>query len=155
GGTSATPFRKSGSQPEGFQKPSLRPSRHDRSADLEPHRPGAARRRRPDRRRHRVEPPRLSRPRRSHRRRGRLVPGRGRERAARRLRRQKVFRRAASDSVSASLPTAKRRRLEDPVHDRLVTNRNRRRPTWKGATLAFVLLATVAFAFSALTGLAW
>jgi cytochrome c peroxidase len=41
------------------------------------------------------------------------------------------------------------------VYDRSVTKRNRRRPTWKGATVAFVLLATVAFAFSALTGLAW
>jgi cytochrome c peroxidase len=41
------------------------------------------------------------------------------------------------------------------VQDRPKTNRNRRRPTWKGATLSLVLLAAVAFAFSALTGLAW
>jgi cytochrome c peroxidase len=41
------------------------------------------------------------------------------------------------------------------VHDRLVTTRNRRRPTWKSATLACALLAAVAFAFAALTGLAW
>ena len=39
--------------------------------------------------------------------------------------------------------------------DKLSTNHNRRRPTWKGAALAVAVLAAVAFAFAALTGLAW
>ena len=39
--------------------------------------------------------------------------------------------------------------------DKLSRNHNRRRPTWKGAALAVAVLAAVAFAFAALTGLAW
>src|SRR4051794_2408837 len=148
-----------GSQPEGFQKLLPRFSNHDR-AGMEPHRPRNPRRRRPARSRDRAEPPRLPRPRPCRpRRHGRRASGGARRRAAPRglsvPSKQKVFRRAGPDSVSASLPTERADDWRTTVLDKLSDNRNRRRTTWRGAALAVAVLAAVAFAFAALTGLAW